>query len=191
MNNISRILAEVRALKQTQKRVIIAIDGRCGSGKTSLAESLRQCTNCEVIHMDDFFLRPEQINDERLSMPGENIDWERLEVEVLQPLLRGETCHYHPYDCHTRSYKPTISCHPSSFIILEGAYSCNSHLWDYSDLHIFLTISPEEQLRRIIKRNGKEWADVFKKKWIPLEELYINTQHIESRCELHLSGETV
>ena len=170
MNNISRILAEVRALKQTQKRVIIAIDGRCGSGKTSLAESLRQCTNCEVIHMDDFFLRPEQINDERLSMPGENIDWERLEIEVLQPLLRGETCHYHPYDCHTRSYKPTVSCHPSSFIILEGAYSCNSHLWDYSDLHIFLRFLlknncvellnvTEKSGPKSLKRNGSRWKN--------------------------------
>lgn len=35
-----------------------AIDGRCGAGKTTLAELLRERTDCTVIHADSFFFAP-------------------------------------------------------------------------------------------------------------------------------------
>lgn len=34
---------------------IVAVDGRCASGKTTLAEELAECLSCSVIHMDHFF----------------------------------------------------------------------------------------------------------------------------------------
>ena len=40
--------------------LLIAIDGRCGAGKTTLAQRLQQELGGRVFHMDDFFLRPEQ-----------------------------------------------------------------------------------------------------------------------------------
>ena len=45
----------------TQKdRVVVAIDGKYTSGKTTLASKLAEIYDCNVFHMDDFFLRPEQ-----------------------------------------------------------------------------------------------------------------------------------
>jgi uridine kinase len=38
--------------------VIVAIDGKCTSGKTTLAAKLAEIYDCNVFHMDDFFLRP-------------------------------------------------------------------------------------------------------------------------------------
>lgn len=54
------IKTRIDRLLDTQPRVIIAIDGRCGAGKSTLAARLAELCGGNVFHMDDFFLRPEQ-----------------------------------------------------------------------------------------------------------------------------------
>ena len=90
---------------KTDRPFLFALDGRCASGKTTLASALREAVGCGVIHMDDFFLRPEQRTEERLSQPGGNVDRERFLQEVLLPLKRGESFSYRPYDCRTHCFK--------------------------------------------------------------------------------------
>ena len=58
--------------------VLAAIDGRCASGKTTLAAQLQQQFDGSVIHMDHFFLRPHQRTPQRYQEPGGNVDRERF-----------------------------------------------------------------------------------------------------------------
>ena len=51
------LLLRIRALAAALPRVLVAIDGRCAAGKTTLAASLQAQLACNVFHMDDFFLR--------------------------------------------------------------------------------------------------------------------------------------
>ena len=69
--------------------VMVAIDGKCTSGKTTLASKLAEIYDCNVFHMDDFFLRPEQRTSERFAEIGGNVDYERFQEEVLFPLRSG------------------------------------------------------------------------------------------------------
>ena len=72
----------------TQKdMVIVAIDGKCTSGKTTLASRLAAFYDCNVFHMDDFFLRPEQRTTERFAEIGGNVDYERFWEEVLLQMM--------------------------------------------------------------------------------------------------------
>ena len=73
---------------------IVAIDGCCASGKSTLGARLSEALGCPLFHLDDFFLRPEQRTPERFAQPGGNMDRERLEAEVLAPLRRGEAAVY-------------------------------------------------------------------------------------------------
>ena len=57
----------VEALSAGQGRVIVALDGRCASGKTTLAAELAKRYGWSVVHMDHFFLRPEQRTLERYA----------------------------------------------------------------------------------------------------------------------------
>ena len=79
--------------------VIIAIDGKCTSGKTTLAARLAELYDCNVFHMDDFFLRPAQRTPARFAEGGGNVDYERFHEEVLLPLLSGRGFSYRPFDC--------------------------------------------------------------------------------------------
>ncbi|MBO7357622.1 MAG: uridine kinase, partial [Lachnospiraceae bacterium] len=86
----------------TKKRVIVAIDGRCAAGKTTLSNELATELNASLFHMDDFFLQPHMCSAERLGTPGENVDHERFLKEVLKPLHEGkEHILYTPFSCKT------------------------------------------------------------------------------------------
>ena len=102
------------------KPLIIAIDGRCASGKTTLAQAISEQLDCNVIHMDDFFLRPEQRTPERLSTPGENIDHERFLEEVLIPLSKGLPIKYRPFECHKMDLGNEICLAPKKINIMAG-----------------------------------------------------------------------
>ena len=189
MTEHAKIISDILLNKAKGKeRIIIAIDGRCASGKTTLAKELSQMLTCNVIHMDDFFLRPEQRTSERLSIPGENVDHERFLSDVLLPLEGGKAFAFRPFSCNNCSLGDPIKVTPKGINIIEGSYSCHPSLWEHYDLRIFLTVSPEEQFKRIVKRNGEQNAEVFRTRWIPLEEKYFTAFDIAKRCDIVLKN---
>ena len=187
--NITSTAAEyIERLLLEKERVITAIDGRCASGKTTVASILEKKLSCNIIHMDDFFLRPGQRTEKRLSEPGGNIDYERFEPEVLIPLKQGRKFCYRPYDCKSQTLKEPVKAAPQKITIIEGSYSCHPALIDYFDLRIFMTISAETQRNRILSRNA-ELAKRFFELWIPLEEAYFSAFRIEEKCEIVLRND--
>lgn len=171
-------------LRREKRHLLIAIDGRCAAGKTTLAARLQEACGCNVIPMDHFFLRPEQRTAQRMSEPGGNVDYERFLKEVLIPLKKGEMFSYRPYDCHRQGLIEAVRVAPNSVNIIEGSYSCHPVLYQNYDLTIFLTVDEAEQLRRIRCRNGEAGAAQFQEKWIPLEERYFSAYHVKERCNL-------
>ncbi|MCD8130589.1 MAG: AAA family ATPase [Lachnospiraceae bacterium] len=178
------VLRALGSLQKAEKPILIAIDGRCCVGKTTLAQSLQKEIGCRVIHMDDFFLRPEQRTEKRYHEPGGNVDYERFLMEVMEPLAEHRPFSYRPYDCKRQALSEVIEVQPCDVAVIEGSYSCHPALWDFYDLRIFMDVGKEEQLRRIAKRNGEAALAVFREKWIPLEEAYIKAYDIEGRCDL-------
>ncbi len=174
----------IRRLLVEQERIVIAIDGRCGSGKTTLGKELQEIWDGNLFHMDDFYLQKEQRTKERYEEPGGNVDYERFEEEVLAPLRKGENILYRPYYPPEWRFLETTEIEPRRVNIVEGTYSCHRRLEAYYDLKVFLTIDPIEQIQRIEKRNGTEKAQEFQTKWIPLEELYFEQCRTRSRCDL-------
>lgn len=180
------VLDAIRPLLSRQERVLVAIDGRCGAGKTTLAARLQAEFPCRVFHMDDFFLQPYQRTPERLQAPGENVDHERFLQEVLLPAARGEGVVYRPYLCAHEVLGPAVFVPPARLTIVEGSYACHPALWPYYHLRIFLTVDSREQLRRIEARSGPEKLRQFIDRWIPLEEQYFRACSLAERCDFFL-----
>ena len=171
--------------QQAQDRpVIVAIDGRCASGKTTLGSFIEQKTGYTVLHLDHFFLQPHQRTPQRLAQPGGNVDYERFRQQVMVPLQQGVSFSYRPYDCLSAAFVDAVEVLPTPIVFVEGSYSCHPALWEGYDLHIFLTVQPTEQLRRIAIRNGQQGLKVFQERWIPLEERYFSAFSVQQRCEL-------
>lgn len=165
---------------------LVAIDGPCGGGKTSLALHLQsRYPDAQIIHMDDFFLQPDQRTAQRLAEPGGNIDHERFLTEVLQPLAQGKEITYHVYNCRDGSLSPRTAGSAPVYII-EGSYSLHPELRGYYDIKVFLDIDEQEQAERILKREGSA-ADRFFKEWIPMENLYFEACGVRECSDFHLS----
>lgn len=164
---------------------IISIDGRCASGKTTLSNLLKQIYDCNVFKMDDFFLQPHQRTKKRLESPGENVDHERFEQEVLIPLSKHEDIKLRKFNCSTLSIQSAHLIPYKSFNVIEGSYSMHSDLQRYYSYSVFLTVSKEEQLSRLEKRNPN-MLNNFIQRWIPLEELYFKTFSIQDICDIKI-----
>ena len=186
MKSVTEAIREsILARCEDRERMLVAIDGRCASGKSTLAEELKKDLGCAVFHMDDFFLRPEQRTDKRLQIPGENVDHERFADEILCPLGDGaKRISFCAYDCSSQTLSDPNCVDVGRIVVIEGSYNCHPALWDAYDLRIFLTVSPEEQAERIRARDGEERLLVFQNRWIPLEESYFSAYHIRERCDL-------
>ncbi len=181
---IEKVYAEIRRILDRKGTCTVSVDGRCGSGKSTFAQKLKEDFDAEVFHMDDFFLRPEQRTPQRYASPGENVDHERFEEEILIPLSQGKAFVYYPFDCERMCVSETgIKAQKKPVTVIEGSYSQRSDLRKYYDLNVFLTVDPDEQIRRIIARNpSKEQA--FREKWIPLEEAYFKAFDVEDNADI-------
>lgn len=164
----------------------VAIEGGSASGKTSLAALLESVYDCNVFHMDDFFLQPHQRTPERFAQPGGNVDYERFEQEVLIPLTRGEAFTYRKFDCSTMSLGESVNITPKKLNITEGAYSLHPRLRGAYHISVFLDSNPEVQRARILARNGAEMLERFTNEWIPLEHRYFEFTGVRESCDIIL-----
>lgn len=163
---------------------VIAIDGRCASGKTTMAGLLSEITGAGVVHMDDFFLPMELRTKERLSEPGGNVHYERFQAEVLPWLGEREGFSYQCFDCRRMELGEKRTVKNTFFRIVEGAYSCHPVFGRYADLQIFSDVEPAKQLTRIRKRDGEAALSVFRERWIPMEERYFAAYGVRESADL-------
>ena len=160
--------------------VTVAIDGQCTSGKTTLAAQLADIYDCNVFHMDDFFLRPEQRTAARFAEVGGNVDYERFYRDVLLPLQERQPFSYRPFDCSTFTLAEPVSVMPKKLNIIEGTYSHHPYFGDPYDLKLMLQVDEATQRQRILQRPAFLHKRFFEE-WIPMENRYFallkNTSH--------------
>ena len=168
----------------TRKPVIIAIDGNCGSGKTTYSSRLATLFSAPVIHCDDFFLPKEMRTQERLEQAGGNIHYERLRALLArirneQPPITDRNKNnvmltYRAYNCSTDSYKQRTLWR-SNVVIVEGSYALHPFVAEFYDLKILLKVDAQTQYQRLLNREGEQGVVAFVNKWIPLENKYFDT----------------
>lgn len=155
----SLLNSEIRALKlqnfiesiRSDKLQIICLEGRCGSGKSTISKLLKDVT---VIEMDDHF------------------DGEPVNVEYLDKLLSNlklgleftEEC----YNCQKNSYYQKKK-EVKNIVVVEGVYGYLPVLRKHFDYLAYVVIDKNLQIERIKSRNNYQQ---FIEKWIPREEEY-------------------
>lgn len=184
------LLQSLANLSNVARPKIITIDGRAASGKTTIATLLSQVLSGDVIHMDDFFLPMGLRTKERLSGSGGNIHYERFSKEVIINLKNKEGFLYRTFDCGTMDYGESRIIQSDKWRIVEGSYSCHPYFGKYMDCLVFCDISSEEQMNRIIRRNGQDMAQIFASQWIPMEEQYFEAEDIKSKADIVIDSRT-
>ena len=183
---LETIKQQIDAVMAKKEYVIVAIDGPCTSGKTTMAAKLAEIYDCNVFHMDDFFLRPEQRTPERFAEAGGNVDYERFREEVLLPLTAHVPFSYRPFDCSSFTVTDGYDVTPAALTVVEGSYSMHPALGKYYDLAVWVDIDAQTQRARIETRNSPAFAARFFTEWIPMEQAYFAAFHTAAQCDIRL-----
>ena len=179
--DVEELVRHIRQELARRGRLLLAIDGRCGCGKSTLAARLAADFGGSIFHMDDFYLPFEKRAENWRELPAGNMDLARFRDEVLELLHRGEAVSYRAYDCRNDRFLPTRVLAPTPLAIVEGSYSEHPLLREYYDLRVFLTAPAAVQRARLLAREGERFP-AFKALWIPMEERYFAAFAIEERA---------
>lgn len=172
MDALNRILGEAELIIKERKRVVVAIDGKSGTGKSHLARLIEACAGVSTIHMDDFFLPKEKRTAERYATAGGNVDSERFLTEVIHPLKSGMPFSYRPFNCSLMALSDRIVEVDKPFILVEGVYSLHPLFRDAYDLGYVLSASYDARIARIKARSREKKLETFTSLWMPLEDRY-------------------
>lgn len=126
MNNVlDNILGRMEGAQKNNRRLLLVIDGKCGSGKTTLSERLGERYGCNVFHIDDFYLPIVMQTPEIMKEPGGNINYDRFIAEIMAPLTADNAVVYRPFLCMEQEYDSVVSLKKTGVNVIEGTYACH------------------------------------------------------------------
>lgn len=162
-----------------QDTSIIALEGKCGSGKTYLSQRLSKHLDIEILPIDYFFLPTNRKTKKRLSEVGGNIDYE-LVRETLLDIRNNKPRSIKIFDCKKQEYYK-IPFNPKKIVILEGVYSFHPYFRDLIDKMIYIDTPFNIRNDRLKERDN--YQDYINK-WIPLEDKYFDELDIIYTADL-------
>ena len=160
---------------------LIAIDGRAGAGKTTLAarffDELSVDKRVDVIHMDDLYNGWENALDERLTKTLESI------VNAHQ---KKEGFEIDIFNWQSMSFDSKRQINPVDILILEGVGAGQKVVRDAGATLYWLDIDADDGIARVLKRDGNQIASQMKQ-WQIAQEIHFlrdmtreNAGHIQS-----------
>lgn len=196
MNDVlDNIMGRMEDAKKNNRKLLLVIDGKCGSGKTTLSESLSERYGCNVFHIDDFYLPIVMQTLEVMKEPGGNINYDRFISEIMAPLTSDSAVVYRPFLCMEQEYAPGVSLKKTGVNVIEGTYSCHpvlreiyAKLTDWEVITLFMDIDDANQRDRVRKRVGEQRFKLFEEKWIPREREYFSAYSLMEYCDYSISG---
>lgn len=173
--------------------LVVALDGRSGTGKSTLAQQLARAVDAVVINADDFYAggtAEEWLARTPQQRAAGVIDWHRLSEEVIEPLRACRSARYHPFDFNhgVGLARHVITCSPSPVVILDGAYSGRPELADLVELAVLVELPDGLRRRWLIAREGAAFMNAWHPLWDAAEDYYFAHICPPSRYDLVLTA---
>ena len=161
--------------------VIIAVDGRSGAGKTTiaveLATMLRRHRSVSLFHLEDIY-------------PG----WdglaggvERYIETVLQPLGAGTPATWTAWDWESRHDGDSRTTEPAPVVLVEGVGSSHGRAADFLDAVIWVDAPSQARKKRALDRDGDTYAP-FWDLWAEQEERLLDGSGVPAGADIVVDG---
>ena len=139
----------IEVLRNTKSiPTIVSIDGVAGSGKTTLAQRIKNdLSEVEIIHMDDLYDGWTNPLSTQLST--------RIVNQILTPYIDGIPTKYKKYNWLLEKFDEEVYVPPTKYLILEGVGSGQKALRHLVDISIWIEFNPQLGFERVIKRDGE------------------------------------
>jgi uridine kinase len=150
--------------------VVVAVDGRSGSGKTVLGTAVAEALACPVVHLDEIY-------------PG----WDGLVAgvelvtrHVLEPVARGEQAAYPRWDWMRSRPGRTVPVDAATHLVLEGCGALVPPAAAYAAVRVWVEAPTEVRKERALSRDGETYAPHWER-WAAQEDaVYAGSRPWES-----------
>ena len=188
-SDVQLVVDKINTLRDFHTNLVVALDGRSGTGKSTLGVEIGAAVSGTYVDQDDFYSGGE-LDHWRVVNPetriDECIDWRRVLRDVILPFRAARQIHYHSFNWDTmEGLDPeAISLAPSDVLILDGAYSTRAELVPYLDLTVLVTLDDDVRRQRIMDREGEDWTLEWFTVWDAAEDLYFGEMRQESDFDI-------
>ena len=159
--------------------VIIAIDGRSGTGKTTLAielaARLREHHKVSLFHLEDIY-------------PGWNglaAGIERYVSTVLSPLRRGEPAEWVSWDWDRHYDGETRIIRPAEIVLVEGVGAAAEAARPLLDAVIWAESPDSDRRARALARDG-ETFEPYWDQWAAQEQEWLSADNVPAHADVHV-----
>ncbi|WLQ07759.1 chorismate-binding protein [Arthrobacter oryzae] len=163
----------------TPAPVIIAIDGRSGAGKTTLAielaARLREHHKVSLFHLEDIY-------------PGWNglaAGVERYVSTVLAPLHRGEAAEWVSWDWEKHYDGATRTTLPAEIVIVEGVGAAAAAARPLLDAVVWAESSDDDRRIRALARDGSTY-EPFWDQWAAQEDEWLASDPVQDTADIRV-----
>lgn len=161
--------------------VIIAIDGRSGAGKTTLALELaallREHRKVSVFHLEDIY-------------PGWNglaAGVERYVSTVLEPLSQGLPAQWTSWDWENHYDGALRTTAPAEVVIVEGVGAAHATARPFVDVVVWVDADPGNRKARALGRDGATFAPHWHQ-WAVQEDELLALDNPAAEADLLVEG---
>lgn len=191
--------------KSKDSPFIVGINGVDTSGKSYFTKELNNYLieagyKTQIISIDDFH-NPSKIrnsgNDPITSYVNNAFDTSKIEKELLKPMSFNEMLDKEliVLDLEKDEFNITKKyvVDKETIVLFEGVLLFREPLDKYFDMRIYLDISFDEVLNRAKKRDASLFGDSvverYKKKYIPIQKIYIKKYEPKSKSHIIIDNE--
>jgi uridine kinase len=159
ITSVPSLASRVRAAHRTSRndRLVMLVDGRSGTGKTTLGNALAAELDAQLVHLDDVY-------------PG----WDGLQAAadaVVRDVL-GAPSGYRRWDWERSAPAGWVSVEAAAPIVIEGCGALSRASAPLASFRVWLTADDQERRRRALDRDGETFARQWER-WARQEERFI------------------
>lgn len=176
MSPLEQVLAHAAAAPPSCGRTrVVAIDGRSGSGKTSLGREVARAWSASLLSMDSIYP----------GWAGLAASTDLLVEHVLRPLSAGEPARVPTWDWLAGRPGPVIPLPVDGRLVVEGCGSSVSPAADFAGTRVWLDGADTVRHQRAIARDGEVFVEHWQM-WAAQEGAVFTADRTRTRAHLVL-----
>jgi len=175
-DQVTRVADAVRrAVPRAGGTRVVAVDGRSGAGKTSLAAALRDRLRAPVVSLEDLYG----------GWDGLERGIDLLVSAVLEPLAAGRAARAPRYDWIAREWAAPAAIEPPPILIVEGVGAGARRAAAFESVLVWLEVPAPVRKKRALDRDGAAFAPHWDR-WAAQEDAMLARDRTPERADIIL-----